>query len=237
MTAVRKWLLARVWWLFPLLVVAVGIWIVGSAKSFQQCIRDIKRQESQQSPKEGVSYLFVVLSRYKGCSGVFIIENRDSAIALGTLGLVIFTGTLWWSTRRLQQFAEIQSREMRRSIRISRLAALASARQARAAIRLAEDSREHVALVRASLHELQRAYIHLHRVQPRNIADILSPQATVGLVQPIYPIIRISLKNFGKTPGNVRSAGIFVDITDDLPPPWFRLSIRSLSCPVTMSKQ
>lgn len=33
-----------------------------------------------------------------------------------------------------------------------------------------------------------------------------------------YPSIRINLKNFGNTPGNVRSAGVFVDIAEDIPP-------------------
>jgi hypothetical protein len=116
----RNWLRTAIRWLFPIFVVLIAIWIVGSAKSFQQCIREIKREEPQQAPKEGLPHFLIVLGRYKPCSGVFLSENHDAVIAAGTLGLMIFTGSLWWATRRLQQFAEIQSRDMRRSISLAR---------------------------------------------------------------------------------------------------------------------
>lgn len=122
----RKWLHARIWWVFPTLVLAASIWIVASAKSFQQCIREIKSNETQQFSKQSISYLLIVFGRYKACSGVFLVEYRDAVIALGTLGLMFFTGTLWWATKGLQRFAEIQSRDMVRSIRAAEAAAAAS---------------------------------------------------------------------------------------------------------------
>lgn len=181
MTIVRKWLLARIWWVFPILVIAVSIWIVGSAKSFQQCIREIKSHETQQSSKKGISYLLIVFGRYKVCSGVFLVENRDAIIALGTLGLMFFTGTLWWATRGLQRFAEIQSRDMIRSIKASERTAAAAQQSAQLAERV--------------LTEIERPYIFVTNVEwgiSKGSGEIIEE-----------PHVSYTVVNYGKTPAIV----------------------------------
>jgi hypothetical protein len=142
--------------------------------------------------------------------------HHDFVIAVATVFLAIFTLALFAATWGLLRFARIQSRDAQRSLRILRLATLAGVRQSRATVKLAETGDRHADLAESSLHDLQRAYIHLHSMQPMQIAEILS-NSRAG-AYPIYPVVRISLKNFGKTPGNIRSAGILVDISDEIPP-------------------
>jgi hypothetical protein len=183
------------------LIIVVGIWIVGSAKSFQQCIRDIKKQETTQHSKESISYFFVVLGRYKICSGVFIVENRDAVIALGTLGLVFFTGTLWWATRRLQQFAEIQSHEMRRSIK-------AAERAASAALR-------HVTVAEETAERQLRAYVFVIS------GEVLAAEPNGNLIFPVQQITEgtraatnIRFQNTGQTPAYDVVAKGEIEFTD-----------------------
>jgi hypothetical protein len=64
----------------------------------------------------------------------FIAEHHDTVIALGTLAIAAFTGTLWWATRGLRRLATIQKRDMQRLARATRR----SARIAERALTLAQ---------------------------------------------------------------------------------------------------
>jgi hypothetical protein len=85
--------------------------------------------------------------------------HHDFVIALANVFLAAFTLALFFATWGLLRFARIQSDDMRRSIRVSRLAALAGARQARAAVRLAAASELHATVAERSFIDLERPYL------------------------------------------------------------------------------
>ena len=86
---------------FVLLLSAFCIWLIGSSKSFQQCIRDSKRQDASYALEKGIPHLGLMFGRYKACSGVFVTENHEAIGAISTFVIAVFTITLWIATDRL----------------------------------------------------------------------------------------------------------------------------------------
>lgn len=160
-----------------------------------------------------------------------VAKTIDDPVALFTLVLAVSTIGLWivtWrsgvrqskDTRLLiaenRRAADQQSGDMQRSIRVSRLTAIAAVRQARSTTRLVGASDRHVELFQSSLYDLQRAYMLLKNILPIDIAKVLL-RATALPGPPLYPSVTITVKNYGKTPGNIQSVGIVIEIAAAIP--------------------
>jgi hypothetical protein len=125
--------------------------------------------------------------------------------------VAIFTAALFFATAGLWLFTALLWRTTRQALRDGQETA-AAARQTAAA------SKQNVDLARSSLHDLQRAYLFVFEIKEIEIWDILEAPLAVLLTQnPIYPSAQMFLKNYGKTPANIVSMGIFIDVTSGLP--------------------
>jgi hypothetical protein len=100
-------------WVFFGVMLLIGIWVVGSAPSYQSCINESAPEATDSGPqKHGTS--FVVALSPRGCLGRFFSENRDDIIAAFALILALSTIFLWFATRDLvagtQDFSKMQLR-------------------------------------------------------------------------------------------------------------------------------
>jgi hypothetical protein len=100
-------------WVFFGVLLLIGILAVGSAPSFQSCLKESAPQAADSGPqKHGTSY-FVALSP-RGCLARFYTENRDDIIPAIALILALSTIFLWFATRdlvaRSQDFSKMQLR-------------------------------------------------------------------------------------------------------------------------------
>ena len=87
-------------WVFFGVLLLLGLWVVGSAPSFQSCINESAPQGTDSGPqKHGTS--FVVALSPRGCLGRFFTENRDDIIAAFAVILALSTIFLWFATRDL----------------------------------------------------------------------------------------------------------------------------------------
>jgi hypothetical protein len=160
-----------------------------------------------------------------------VAKTVDDPVALFTLVLAVSTIGLWivtWrsgvrqskDTRLLiaenRRAADQQSGDMQRSIRVSRLTAMAAVRQSRSTTRLVGASDQHVELFQSSLYDLQRAYMLLKNILPIDIAQVLLRAAALPGT-PLYPSVTVTVKNYGKTPGNIQSVGIVIEIAAAIP--------------------
>src|SRR6516165_4026058 len=60
----------------------------------------------------------------------WVEKHQESVNALSTILIAVFTGTLWWATAGLKNFAQIQSEDMKASIRVTQELAKAAQRSA-----------------------------------------------------------------------------------------------------------
>ena len=100
-------------WVFFGILLLIGILAVGSAPSFQSCLKETAPQAADSGPqKHGTSY-FVALSP-RGCLARFYNENRDDIIPAIALILALSMIFLWFATRdlvaRTQDFSKMQLR-------------------------------------------------------------------------------------------------------------------------------
>jgi hypothetical protein len=91
-------------WVFFTLLLLIGALLVGTAPSFQACLKEGAPQTAatrttSEPQTHGTSY-FVAMSP-RGCLGRFFTENRDDIIASFALILALSTIFLWLATRDL----------------------------------------------------------------------------------------------------------------------------------------
>jgi hypothetical protein len=121
-------------WLWPTLLIATCLWLlyieVDSA-AFQQCVADHRSTYPEEASKENPAYFIAAASFWRvkiwtSCTGVFIDAYREAVTAVATIVIAIFTWTLWWSTKRLAEFARDQADDTKQSLRIADTAAQAA---------------------------------------------------------------------------------------------------------------
>jgi hypothetical protein len=121
-------------WLWPTLLVAGCLWLlyieVDSA-AFQQCVADHRSTYPGEASKENPAYFIAAVSFWRvkiwtSCTGVLIDAYREAVTAVATIVIAIFTWTLWWSTKRLAEFARDQADDTKQSLRIADTAAQAA---------------------------------------------------------------------------------------------------------------
>ena len=126
-----------------------------------------------------------------------IERHRDLWLVLETLVIALFTGTLWWSTRRLWQTSREHAAHMEASLHIARESAKAAQASAEAANRSAE-----------ALPALERAYLDLE-VNPLT-ANIINTHIN-------SPIITYRFANHGKTPAILKHFSFVFRISRNIP--------------------
>ncbi len=121
-------------WLRPTLLVAGCLWLlyieVDSA-AFQQCVADHRSTYPEESSKENPAYFLGAVSFWRvkiwtNCTGVFIDAYREAVTAVATIVIAIFASTLWWSTKRLAEFARDQADDTKQALRVADTAAQAA---------------------------------------------------------------------------------------------------------------
>jgi hypothetical protein len=70
---------------------------------------------------------------YFDCATETVDANHDPVLALGTIVIAVFTGTLWWSTHKRWQAGERQTRVSRQQAFFSTASAKAAVHSARVA--------------------------------------------------------------------------------------------------------
>lgn len=114
-------------WLWSALFVLIGLWLlyveVDSA-AFQQCVADHGGTYPQEEAGENPAYFVAAVSLWRikvwtSCTGAFLDTYREVVAAVATIFIAIFTWTLWWSTRRLGEFARSQADDTKRALRIA----------------------------------------------------------------------------------------------------------------------
>lgn len=89
----------RAWVLFALLLL-LGILVVGSSPSFQDCINQKPPQDTSSEPQNHGTTFFVAMSP-RACLGQYVHEHRDDIVAAIALILAVSTIFLWFATRDL----------------------------------------------------------------------------------------------------------------------------------------
>src|SRR6202051_4305081 len=93
--------LLRAYWpeLLAGLLFVLIVWIVGSSKSFQDCVENNQKQTSDQPAQKHISNIPITFRIYRDCTGRFIHDENPAIMALATLLIAAYTGTLWHATR------------------------------------------------------------------------------------------------------------------------------------------
>ena len=121
-------------WLRPTLLIAGCLWLlyieVDSA-TFQQCVADHRSTYPGEASKENPAYFIAAVSFWRvkiwtSCTGTFIDTYREAVTAVATIVIAIFAWTLWWSTKRLAEFARDQADDTKQALRIADTAAQAA---------------------------------------------------------------------------------------------------------------
>ena len=89
---------------FLTVAAAIVIWVIQSSSGFQACAESQAKSYSQISEKKSPP-LTLTLSNYASirvrCAGHVFYEYRDTATAVATIFIALFTARLWFSTHRL----------------------------------------------------------------------------------------------------------------------------------------
>ena len=124
----------------------------------------------------------------------------------------------WLSSTGFWSLSLHSSAPLVRSFKANRINARATVRAARAAERAAVAAQAGSDLARSSLDDLQRAYLYIFEINEIDIQFILKAPLAIAISgSPFYPSARMFLKNYGKTPANIVSAGMIIDVTRDIP--------------------
>jgi hypothetical protein len=84
-----------------LIVTVIALCAILSSQSYQECVRNPAHEYRKDSILKQFATFFV-------CSGNYVTLNQGPIAALGAFITAIFTGTLWWSTRKLWDASERQ---------------------------------------------------------------------------------------------------------------------------------
>lgn len=129
-------------------VIACGIvilcfYVIMRSTGFRQCVcNEIGQAANRNDYYKQASRIIIT------CFGVFLEANQGAVAALSGLLVALFTGTLWWATKRLQDASVQQGDDMQRSI----------AEAARAALAM-ENVANHFADNVATFRDQMRAYV------------------------------------------------------------------------------
>jgi hypothetical protein len=102
---VRKLPRRLAWALAALGVLLIGAWIVQGSNSFQSCLAG----DSERFDDAGFVRLIAAETSSPGdiaCLGDFLDANEPTLVALATVVVAGFTGTLWAATKKMQQSTE-----------------------------------------------------------------------------------------------------------------------------------
>jgi hypothetical protein len=97
--------------LLAAILFAYAVWALGTASSFRACIADETKAAADQS-KEGLPPIALTIINSAAIDGRCTLHvayaYRDLMAVVATVFIAVFTGTLWWSTRRLWEAGEKQ---------------------------------------------------------------------------------------------------------------------------------
>jgi hypothetical protein len=97
-----------------------------------------ERQANTQSHQEGCASFDVLFARsmadLQAGIGDFIHQNRDDIIAVSTLVVAIFTGTLWWVTWGMVRIAKDQQIDTKLALEVAKQSADAATKSANAVL-------------------------------------------------------------------------------------------------------
>lgn len=85
-------------WLWAFAIIAVGIIIIATSDSFQECMQAKEKSGTDQNLKKGMAYLSMC-RWYLDCSASFFEKNGHGITAAFTIVLAISTILLWGATR------------------------------------------------------------------------------------------------------------------------------------------
>ncbi len=133
------------------------------------------------------------------CITDWIGTNSATVVALATIAIALFTGTLWWATIGMFRTAQEQSKHMETSIAVAD-------KSAKAAQESADAAKSTVEAMKDTAERQLRAYVYMETIDTVNI--IPPPR---GKVQPpnawVYqpasgPLAILVIKNTGQTPAH-----------------------------------
>jgi len=87
-------------------------------RSYEKCQTEYQNEAVGQEPSQIPNWI-LVSAHFVTCEGVVIDENEGILIVVSTLIIAFFTYTLWRSTSELAEFAEQQSKDTDRSLKLS----------------------------------------------------------------------------------------------------------------------
>jgi len=136
---------------FIALAVAIGVGVlftVGHLKSFQDCKCESQKQYNAKDQNNEQARFMA----YFSCYGLFFEVHAGAVSTITSLLIAVFTGTLWWATKQLQDASIKQAQDMQRSI-------AESARAASAMEEVAKHFADNVATFRERSSQQMRAYV------------------------------------------------------------------------------
>ncbi len=206
------------WILFIILALFLIIEIIGLQCSHTPS-DDHRSQEKTYQKKDstGTAIFSPVLGKGINCILDWVGTNNAAVVALATIIIALFTGTLWWATTGLFKTAQEQSRDMKDSIAAAQKAAKA-----------AEDS---VKIAKKSLNTTRRAYVFLKDIEIRETQGRGSISAIQGQMRwQLFP----RWQNSGDTPTRNLTISVGCKVSDrflphNFPFPYTNKELKGLS--------
>lgn len=143
----RKWPRYVLWIVAISVVLGAPSYVVYQSEGFQKCVCDGENNNAAQDGQKQKSSTIII-----ACVGTFLQDNNGAVSAITGLLIALFTGTLWWATKRMQDASIQQSIDMQRSI-------AESARAADAMEGVARSFADNVEILRDRIARQMRAYV------------------------------------------------------------------------------
>jgi hypothetical protein len=116
---------------------------------------------------------------------------KESIDALSTILIAVFTGTLWWATAGLKNFAQIQSQDMKEAILVTK--------------KLARAAQKSADIAESSVRNFERPYVFLVNMKAHIMPTETNPEQTAI-------VFEFNLQNHGRTPAIVTEIEADIDI-------------------------